>query len=172
MTHKGLIWLASFSLLLGGCSSMKWTPIVKETVSVTPQSPVVVQQDPSGMQNRFSNTSSQQADAVKNAVMWSEKYNELSVKSNELRERNVKLHEENALFKQQLKLLEAELNRTKQELSEANDFLQKMHLELTQWKTDVLGFREEIRRSQAAQIGALTKILRILGAEPVTAAEQ
>ena len=54
------------------------------------------------------------------------------------------------------------------ELDEANAFLQQMHLELSEWKTDVLGFRDEIRKSQKAQLEALGKILSVLGAEPVT----
>ena len=167
MISKNIISIMCLSMLVGGCGSMEWTPIVKETVSVTPQSPVIVQQDPSGLQNRFSDTSSKQADAVRNAVMWSEKYQKLSEEANILREQNTKLREENTQIKQHLKLTQAELEQVKKELDDANNFLQKMHLELNQWKADVLGFREEIRRSETAQITALAKILRILGAEPV-----
>ena len=42
----------------------------------------------------------------------------------------------------------------------------EMHVELNQWKADVLGFRDEMRKAEAAQLQALGKILRILGAEP------
>jgi len=62
--------------------------------------------------------------------------------------------------------LKAQLSQTQKELEEANEFLQKMHVELNQWKADVLGFRDEMRKAEAAQLQALGKILRILGAEP------
>ena len=52
-------------------------------------------------------------------------------------------------------------------MTEANEFLGQMHLELNKWKTDVLGFRQEMRHAQQVQIEALGKILRVLGAEPV-----
>jgi hypothetical protein len=57
------------------------------------------------------------------------------------------------------------MKQTKKELNEANNFLQEMQLELNQWKGDVLGFRDEMRRAQKSQLDALSRILRILGAE-------
>jgi uncharacterized protein YeaO (DUF488 family) len=61
---------------------------------------------------------------------------------------------------------------TEKELAEANEFLQQMHVELNKWKSDVLGFREEMRQAQQAQLEALAKILRVLGAEPVKLPEK
>ncbi|MHC5165832.1 MAG: hypothetical protein ACYSOI_10975, partial [Planctomycetota bacterium] len=57
--------------------------------------------------------------------------------------------------------------QTKKDMTEANEFLGQMHLELNKWKTDVLGFRQEIRQAQQVQIEALGKILRVLGAETI-----
>ena len=86
-------------------------------------------------------------------------------------ERNSALVEENVATKHQLSQLQVEYEQTKKELDEANTFLQEMHLELTRWKSDVLGFRNEIRKAQTTQLNALSRILRILGAEMVDPAE-
>jgi predicted RNase H-like nuclease (RuvC/YqgF family) len=105
-------------------------------------------------------------DAVQTALIWSEKYQQLSETANQLREKNIQLFEENARLKKEVETLKAQLSQTQKELEEANEFLQKMHVELNQWKADVLGFRDEMRKAEAAQLQALGKILRILGAEP------
>jgi len=81
----------------------------------------------------------------------------------------MQLFEENARLKKEVESLEIRLAKTQKELDEASEFLQKMHVELNLWKSDVLGFREELRKAQAAQLQALGKILRILGAEAVDA---
>ncbi len=44
----------------------------------------------------------------------------------------------------------------------------KCVLSLNNWKNDVLGFREEMRSAQTAQLQALMKILKALGGEPMT----
>lgn len=48
-----------------------------------------------------------------------------------------------------------------------------MQKELTNWKSDVLGFRDEMRKAQKAQIDALTHIVTLLGGEtaPPSAAD-
>ena len=51
------------------------------------------------------------------------------------------------------------------ELAEANNLLVEMDKNLDNWRKDVLGFREEMRQADAAQIEALQKILSLLGAE-------
>ena len=169
MKHRiAIVWIG---LLVGatGCDALRMGYFVKDPVSVSPQPPVVVQRDAAELKNRFSDNEAQQKDAVQNAVMWSEKYQKLSETANDLREKNIRLMEENARLTKQFQSAQADLKQTRQELEDANSFLQKLHMELAQWKSDVLGFRDEIRRSQAAQLTALTKILRILGAEPVEA---
>lgn len=103
--------------------------------------------------------------AVETALMWSQRYDDLSRKTEELRERNNQLQTENADMKMRISRLQVELDQANRELADANAFLEQLQLELTQWKKDVLGFREEIRSSQAAQLRALTKILKVLGAE-------
>jgi hypothetical protein len=40
-----------------------------------------------------------------------------------------------------------------------------MIVELNNWKADVIGFRQEMRSAEKAQLEALLKILQILGGE-------
>ena len=40
-----------------------------------------------------------------------------------------------------------------------------MRVELNNWKTNVLGFREEMRQADTEQLKALLKVLTILGGE-------
>ena len=123
------------------------------------------------IENRFTDSETESTDAVQSALMWSHKYEELSAKAEKLREEKNTLVIENTDLKQKVALLATELDRAETELAEANNFLQQMQIQLTKWKSDVLGFRDEMRNAQAAQLEALQRVLRILGAEPVTSTE-
>jgi len=123
------------------------------------------------MHRRFEAGRQEGADAVQSVLVWSQRYEELSLKNNLLREKNSEIRAENSELKQRADTLEMELEKTKQELAEANDFLQQMHVELNEWKGNVLGFRDEMRQAQKVQLEALAKILRVLGAEPVAVPE-
>jgi hypothetical protein len=59
--------------------------------------------------------------------------------------------------------LEARLKQTQKELSEANDLLIEMLSELNTWKSNILGFRGEMRDAAKVQLEALLKVLEILG---------
>ena len=128
-----------------------------------------VQQAPvgAGIEHRFTESQPATMGAVQSALMWSEKHDQLSVETEKLREKNRAMFLENSDLKQQSADLQSQLKQTRDELSEANAFLQEMHLELTKWKGDVLGFRDEMRTSQMTQLKALSRILKLLGAEPV-----
>ncbi len=111
-------------------------------------------------------------DAVQSAVTWAKKYENVVEQNTELREKNNALFVENTELNRQLETAKADLERTRNELNEANEFLQEMHAELNKWKADVLGFRDEMRQAQKAQLEALSRILLILGAEPMRTSEQ
>lgn len=160
--------LAAGLIVLAGCQLIEPpAPIVRETAAVASAPPPAVSGS-AAMERRFTEGLTE-ADAVQSAIMWSEKYDRLSQTADQLRERNMQLFEENTQLKKEVEDLGRRLAQTQKELDEASEFLQKMHVELNQWKADVLGFREELRKAQAAQLQALGKILRILGAEPVEA---
>jgi chromosome segregation ATPase len=103
--------------------------------------------------------------------MWSQRYEDLLANTEKLRETKNTLSVENTDLTYKLTETKAELDRTKAELAEANNFLHEMQMELTKWKSDVLGFRDEMRSAQAAQLEALQRVLRILGAEFVESTE-
>ena len=117
------------------------------------------------LEQRFTEPEEQAPGAVESALMWSHKYDELSNKTESLMDKNNSLIEENSELKHQLSQMQLELEQTKKELESANAFLQEMQLELNHWKDDVLGFRDEMRRAESTQLEALSRILKILGAE-------
>lgn len=117
------------------------------------------------MENRFSESKEADTNAVESALMWSNRYEELSVKTEKLRDDNYKLTTGNTNLKHDIQKLQDELDRTQAELKDANEFLQEMNLQLSKWKGDVLGFRDEMRNAQATQLEALKQIMKILGAE-------
>jgi chromosome segregation ATPase len=138
---------------------------------VVTQSESAVQQDPepqirqSQIAKRFQEPASQGQTAVASAMKLSEKYAELCEEAVALREKNQNLIDENSQLKERISVLEADLKKTQKELTEANDLLIEMRIELNNWKMDVIGFRDEIRQAESAQLEALLKILKILGGE-------
>jgi len=148
--------------LLSGC-------VIQEPVSLEPVPPVQqnmpVPPGSQAMQDRFTEPQERAGSAVETAVTWSQRYDQLSVKTEQLRTENTALILENNELKQKISLQKAEIDQIKKELSEANDFLGQMELQLTKWKTDVLGYRDEIRKAHTAQLQALIDIKRLLGAE-------
>ena len=48
---------------------------------------------------------------------------------------------------------------------QANDLLIEMRIELNNWKTNILGFRDEMRDAEKEQLKALIRILTVLGGE-------
>ena len=123
------------------------------------------------IERRFVTTESQ-PDAIQSAVTWAKKYEELPEQNTALREKHNQLFLQNTQLTSQLDQTKAELERTRKELAEANEFIQQMHVELNKWKSDVLGFRDEMRQAQQAQLEALSRILQVLGAESVKPAGQ
>jgi chromosome segregation ATPase len=114
---------------------------------------------------RFEESSTQKPTAVDSAIELSEKYVALTDEASLLRQQNKDLITRNQLFEDQVAALEKQLKQTQKELAEANEILIEMRVELNNWKSDVLGFREEMRDAETAQLEALLKILQVLGGE-------
>ncbi|MHC4259038.1 MAG: hypothetical protein ACYSTF_01305 [Planctomycetota bacterium] len=102
---------------------------------------------------------------AQSAIELSKKYAELSQEATVLRQKNQDFNAKNNQLKDQVAILEAQLQQAQKELTEANDLLIEMRIELNNWKTDVLGFRGEMRDAEKAQLQALLKILEVLGGE-------
>ena len=170
-TKAIIVLVITIALLIAGCNYMDEAieieaieiPVVRHRKQSQSQSTPQQLPAETAMENRFADTTG--IGSTENALMWSDKYDQLSEKFRELSEENITMTKERIALKKTIMDLEEQLSTTRLELDDANLFLQDMHKELTQWKGDVLGFRDEMRQSDSAQIQALTRILKVLGAE-------
>jgi len=121
---------------------------------------------------RFQESRPKGPTAVDSAIELSQKYAKLSEEAAVLRQENQDLITRNRLFKDQNDALKAQLQQTQKELTEANDLMIEMRIELNNWRTDILGFRDEMRDADATQLQALLRILKILGGEIKTKSVQ
>jgi hypothetical protein len=103
--------------------------------------------------------------SVESSLILSEKYASLAVESEKLRQENKKLIDENVDLSKKLAALQAEFDQTSKELKDANAMLIDMRVEINNWKNNVLGFRDEMRASQKAQLEALLQVMKLLGGE-------
>ena len=154
-----LLLVSSLILAGGGCTAQQGRP--EALVTNTP-----AQSDArdSGAK-RFQDTPLEGRTAVESAIELSEKYARLSDQTVSLRQEKQQLVTENENLKQQMATLETKLRQTQKELGEANELLIEMLTELNNWKTNILGFRTEMREAAKAQLEALLKVLEILGGE-------
>lgn len=158
--------------LTAGCRAVQ-ERIIYEPAPAPPQAAAAPTEQAGSevLERRFANPDTQ-TDAVQSAVVWAQKYELVLNQNAELREKLNQLTMQNSQLSRRADDANAELERTRKELTEANAFLQEMHVELNKWKSDVLGFREEMRLAQKAQLEALGRILQVLGAEPARSPAQ
>lgn len=114
---------------------------------------------------RFEEQNAAHTDAIEKALEMSEKCEKLTAEAADLQKQNEKLHKEKQQLSSKLQRTQDELGRTKKELSQANDLIMETRVELNDWKSDVLGFREEMRQAEIAQLQTLKKIVELLGGE-------
>jgi chromosome segregation ATPase len=157
---SGLIFLASCSTPEG--------PIKVVLPSIgSPEKPLN-----NAVESRFQQSSLQGPTAVETAIELSKKHSQLSEEMVILRQEKEDLFTENSLLKDQLTTYKAQLQQTQTELTEANDLLIEMRIELNNWKVNVTGFQDEMRKADTAQLDALLKIFEILGGEVQTELDQ
>jgi len=164
-----IVILSAPAFLITGCEMFGGEAVSSpsDAAGTGAKEPMVVGQTNQSLERRFGQEGSDKMDAVKAAVMWSEKYQELSLATEQLREKNTQFVLENERLTRDAGRLESELKRTQAELAEANELLGQFQQELVRWKSDVLGFRDEMRGAESSQLAALAKILKLLGAESV-----
>lgn len=121
---------------------------------------------------RFQELASQSPTAVESAIELSQKYAKLSEEAAVLRQENQDIITRNRQIKDLNTALKAQLQQTQKELTEANDLMIEMRIELNNWRTDILGFRNEMRDADTTQLQALLRILKILGGEVKTESAQ
>ena len=170
--NRWTIFASTLLILTTGCRVIE-ERVIYESSTSTPQAAPAAASQPNAevLERRFAGSETQ-ADAVQSAVAWAQKYEQAVEQNNQLREKNNLLVLQNSQLSRRAEDAAAELERTRKELEEANAFMQEMHVELNKWKSDVLGFRDEMRLAQKAQLEALGRILQVLGAEPVRSFEQ
>lgn len=165
----GTLWML---VLIGGCQSL-----IPSTGPVTQSEPTALAPAPSQREisdpTRFKNVAAGQS-ALDEAIELSKKFATLSEEMVRLQAEKERLAVENNNLKEQIAKLGPEAEQARKELAEANDLLVEMRIELNNWKSNVLGFREELREADRIQLEALLKILRVLGGEemPTSAASE
>ena len=154
---------AALTFLLTGCL---------DSQRITPLPGTAKGQKNLSVAKRFQGTTQEGPTAVESAIELSEKYAELSDEAAVLRQKNQNLIAENSSIKEQLTHCRSQLKQTQKELNEANDLLIEMRIELNNWKADILGFRDEMRNADKAQLETLFRILKALGGEVKTESAQ
>jgi chromosome segregation ATPase len=149
-------------LLLLNCVSVQEPPRLSERAYS------VQKQQSQSVANRFLEAAPQKPTVVESAMELSQKHAMLSEEAAELRRKNKELTASNQQLKEQVASVEAKLHQAQKELNEANDILIAMRIELNNWKLNILGFRDEMRDAETAQLEALLKILKALGGEVMT----
>lgn len=102
---------------------------------------------------------------VDTALEWAKKYADEAEKTARLTADNVKLREDMDKLAKELAGLAGDLARAKEQLAQAGEMIKEMDDGLKKWKTDVLGFRQEMLQSHQTQMNAMAKILKLLGGE-------
>ena len=154
--------VSALAFLLAGC------PAFRNSMDVALKPDPSKQHNSSSMSKRFQDAAPKGQTATDSAIELSKRYAKLSEETIVLRQKNQEFIAENCRLKDRLAVLEPELKQTKKELAEANDLLIEMRIELNNWKTNILGFRDEMRDADKAQLEALLKILKVLGGEVKT----
>ncbi|MBN1359540.1 MAG: hypothetical protein JW993_03060 [Sedimentisphaerales bacterium] len=160
-TVRMIPWLLLLLLLLAGagCTAPQGQPGLAGANDATASA------SSGSTARRFQDTPLEGRTAVESAIELSEKYARLSDQTVALRDENQRLAADNETLLQQIAALEAKLKQTQKELGEANDLLIEMLSELNAWKSNILGFRAEMRDAAKAQLEALLKVLEVLGGE-------
>ncbi|HUT61456.1 MAG TPA: hypothetical protein VNA25_26715 [Phycisphaerae bacterium] len=148
---------------VAGCEGMSFPRSDASPPAGSPQ-----RQDAAYLGSSVMDTTSGDADnstAVESALAWSEKNARLTEELMRVRDQKYQLEESNRKLREQLTGFQEQSAAAQKELNEANQMLIEMRREMDGWKSNVLGFRNEIRTAEKAQMEALRKVLVLLGAE-------
>jgi len=164
IAEKNIALLVSLMpmFLLSSCSGDR-----EQAKTVTQPGPIERQHN-EAIARRFQEPAPQGPTAVESAIELSEKYAKLSDEAASLRQQNEDLISRNQQLKDQAATLDKQMQQTQKELAEANGLLIEMRVELNNWKTDILGFRDEIREAETTQLETLLRILEVLGGQVKT----
>jgi outer membrane murein-binding lipoprotein Lpp len=164
-TEKKIISLAILLVpvfLLSGCSSNQ------QPVELAANSDALESRQNDSIAKRFHEQEPEGPTVVESAMKLSGEYSRLNQEAALLRQQNEDLIAKNRQLNEQAVSLDAQLQQTQKELAEANGLLIEMRIELNNWKTDILGFRNEMRNAETVQLETLLRILKVLGGEVTT----
>lgn len=65
-------------------------------------------------------------------------------------------------LKEKLAVKEQEVKQLKEDLNERDDRVRKLQEAVDKWKQDILGYRDEMRQAEEAEMKALTRIIALL----------
>ena len=151
--------------LLSGCSS------TQKPAELAVESVPVERQQNDFIVNRFQKPDPEGQTVVESAMKLSGEYARLTREAAELRQQNEEFIVKNRQLNERVVSLDAQLKQAQKELAEANSLLIEMRVELNDWKADILGFRDEMRNAETAQLETLLRILKVLGGQvPVESA--
>ena len=125
--------------------------------------PIIVSQAPEP-------TDASNQSAVEKALAWAQKYSEVSSKLTAVERENRSLAEKTQAMQQQLDVTKGQLAAAQKELGEANVMLKDLETRLAKWQENVLGYRQEMREAQKAQMDGLARVIKLLGGEAPPAA--
>lgn len=148
--------------LLSGCSS------TQKPADIAADSAAVERPQNDSIARRFQEPDPEGSTVVASAMKLSSEYSRLNQEAALLRQQNEDLIAKNRQLNEQAVSLEARLQQTQKELAEANGLLIDMRVELNNWKADILGFRDEMRNAETAQLETLLRILKVLGGQVTT----
>ena len=154
--------------LFAGCDRMDMgmgmgrstTPPVAATPAVEPRYNSPPRVNPPVVVREESNES-----AVETALAWAQKHMEVSAKLAASEKENRALTEKNQALAQQVEASKGQLAAAQKELNEANAMLKELEGRLAKWQENVLGYRQEMREAQKAQMEALGRVIKLLGGE-------
>ena len=160
-----LILLLLVSLPFGCTVTKEPGKLSIQPMSTQQPEPNVKQVSSEAVGNRFREPDMQGPTPVESAMELSKKYARLSEEVSFMQQQNKDLIAKNRLLLDQNTALKTQLQQTQKELTEANELMVEMRVELNNWQNNILGFRDEIRDAESAQLQALLRILKILGGD-------
>jgi len=145
--------------LLPGCS------YTQRPADIAVESAAVERQQGDSIAKRFQEPAPEGPTVVESAMKLSGDYTRLAQEAAVLQQQNEDYIAQNRRLNDQIVSLDDQLQQTQKELTEANKLLIEMRVELNNWKTDILGFRNEMRDAETAQLETLLRILKVLGGQ-------
>ncbi|MCE5279960.1 MAG: hypothetical protein ABFD92_04210 [Planctomycetaceae bacterium] len=168
MTRASTLLILIAATMTWGCGSMNFAPLQPpRREALAPAAPTPTPETQSDYMAKAARTDAAAGDesAVETALAWAKKYADAQMRVANLEQENRSLSDRNHTLTAQLDTAKTQLAATQRELAEANTMMKDLEARLAKWQESVLGYRQEMREAQKAQMDALVKVIRLLGGE-------